>query len=92
MSNANQSANRTRVGDQPIMRLPTDAERDALMRRDRAVRYGKLAWKITKAGGIATAGLATMAAGTLVGQPHIGVPMLHHAAAEVIQIIEDPWD
>jgi hypothetical protein len=61
-------------------------------RRDRASRYGRLAWKITKAGGLAFAGLAGTALGTMVGAPHIGAAPLHHAAAEVIQIFEDPWD
>jgi hypothetical protein len=53
-------------------------------RRDRASRYGRLAWKITKAAGLASVGLVGIAVGT--AEP------LKHAAAEVIQIFEDPWD
>jgi hypothetical protein len=50
-----------------------------------------LGWKITKAAGLAFAGLAGTALGTPVGAPHIGVEALKHAGAEVIQIFEDPW-
>jgi hypothetical protein len=54
-------------------------------------RYGRLALKIAKAGGLAFAGLAGSALGATVGQPHAGAEPLRHAAAEVIQMLEDPW-
>jgi hypothetical protein len=61
-------------------------------RRDRASRYGRLAWKITKAAGFAFAGVAGTGLGAMVGAPHMGVEPLRHATTEVIQIFEDPWD
>ena len=86
MRNANRWANGSRAGDQMIMSFPTNAERDELMRRDRAARYGIFAWRIAKAGGFVIAGLA---AGT-VGLHTLGGPLAHHAAKELSEIITDP--
>jgi hypothetical protein len=61
MSNANQSANRPRAGDQPLILPPTIEERVRaveLMRRDRAARWGRFAWRIAKAGGFILAAWA----------------------------------
>ena len=92
--NPHQSPGRIAVRDQ--VDWPTLVVRDKQatdnFRRDRASRYGRLGWKITKAAGLAFAGLAGTALGTPIGAPHIGMEPLKHAAAEVLQIIEDPWD
>ena len=50
-----------------------------------AGHYGSLAWGVTKAAGLALIGLGGIALGNHGG----GASMLHHAAAEVIQITED---
>jgi hypothetical protein len=96
MSNANQSANRPRAGDQPVISPPTIEERIRaveLMRRDRAARWGRFAWRIAKGGGFIVAGLGASAVGSLFGVPHIGAHLVGHAAEPFGEIIEDPpWD
>jgi len=87
--NPHQSPDRIAASDQvDWQRLVRDKQAMNNFRRDRASRYGRLAWKVTKAAGLAFAGLA----GTALGAPSAGVEGLRHAAAEVIQIFEDPWD
>jgi hypothetical protein len=60
-------------------------------RRENARRYGRLAGKIAKAGGMALVGGAGLALGAPFGYHHAGTHAFQHAIAEVIQIIEDPW-
>lgn len=91
--NPHQSPDRTAARDQVDWQTLVPRDKQAMddFRRDRASRYGRLGWKITKAAGLAFAGLARTALGTPVGAPHTGVEALKHAGAEVIQIFEDPW-
>jgi hypothetical protein len=90
MSDANQSAGaRAREELDQLMQYRRSLSDP---RRDRAARYGRLALKIAKAGGMAFAGLAGMAMGSTIGRPEIGVHALHHAGVEVAHIIADPWD
>jgi hypothetical protein len=91
--NPHQSPDRIAAHDQVDWQtLLRDKQAMDNFRRDRASRYGRLAWKITKAAGFASAGLALTALGAPIGAPHMGVEPLRHATAEVIQIFEDPWD